>query len=293
MTRAKSHLALYKKKHSRFKPEKTRKNIVSSNEELQTLTRSDRALDQTILKKRTISFTPLKSPKRRRFSPYKHSLQKSSVKSTEKRNHVRYMLEASDMSNCLSVQHAYSKPHITSKKSISVGRTTKKKLNFDSAKNGVASRCDEAAGSNNEQCLELETTVERLRRLVKQGKYSTSSISFKLFEDTLKWYDCCNTSAMRYSEETKEFFWTGKHLLGGQFIRFMRGYTNEGHIKEQHRQAGYFNPGLSDINLPVPADSALREFQPRGILVSDSVKPGILHENIQAYGLQCQNVLLW
>ena len=36
-----------------------------------------------------------------------------------------------------------------------------------------------------------------------------------------------NTSAMRYSEETKEFFWTGKRLLGGQLIRNMPGFTNE------------------------------------------------------------------
>jgi len=71
-----------------------------------------------------------------------------------------------------------------------------------------------------------------------------------------------NTSAMRYSEETKEFFWTGKRLLGGQFIRYMQrriyylrlwymqGLTHEGRVKERHSDLGYYDPEESDIILP-------------------------------------------
>ncbi|KAH3855480.1 hypothetical protein DPMN_098047 [Dreissena polymorpha] len=127
-------------------------------------------------------------------------------------------------------------------------------------------------------------TIERLRRLVAEGKFSTSSLSYKLFDDTLKWYDCSNTSSMRYSEETKEFFWTGKRLLGGQFIRDMREFTHEGRVNEHHSDLGYYDPEESDINLPVPSDFQLREYQPKGILVKDSVDPGILTDNICAYG---------
>jgi hypothetical protein len=49
-------------------------------------------------------------------------------------------------------------------------------------------------------------TIHLLLKLVKEGKYSTSSISFRLFQDALKWYASDNTSSMRYSTSTKEFF---------------------------------------------------------------------------------------
>ena len=66
-----------------------------------------------------------------------------------------------------------------------------------------------------------------------------------------------NTSAIRYSEETKEFFWTGKRLLRGQFIRYMPGFTHEWRVKERHSDLGYYDPEESDINLPVPSDFQL------------------------------------
>ncbi len=91
---------------------------------------------------------------------------------------------------------------------------SKKKLKFE--KNTV--------GSVHVANAELNDTIHRLETLVEEDKYSTSSISFRLFQDALKWHDSENTSAMRYSEATKEFFWTGKRLLGGQFLRFMRGF---------------------------------------------------------------------
>jgi hypothetical protein len=90
---------------------------------------------------------------------------------------------------------------------------------------------------------------------------------------------------MRYSEETKEFFWTGQKLLGGQFIRFMRGFAHQGHVKEGRAPMGYYNSSSSGINLPVPSDRVLSDFKPKSITFgSDNLEPGILKENINIYG---------
>ena len=89
---------------------------------------------------------------------------------------------------------------------------------------------------------------------------------------------------MRYSEETKDFFWTGKRLLGVQFIRFMRGITHEGLVIENRSNLGYYNPDESEINLPVPSDFTLMNYQPKGILVAETAEPGIVNENISIFG---------
>ncbi|KAH3810222.1 hypothetical protein DPMN_138611 [Dreissena polymorpha] len=79
---------------------------------------------------------------------------------------------------------------------------------------------------------------------------------------------------MRYSEETKEFL-TGDRSLEGPFTRDMGGFNHEGRVKERNSDLGYYDPEESDINLPVPSDFQLHEYQPKGILVKVRVDPGI------------------
>ena len=59
----------------------------------------------------------------------------------------------------------------------------------------------ETDGSESLENKEIEETVDLLKGLVKRGTFSTNNIAFKLFQDTLKWHSCSNTSGMRYSEE--------------------------------------------------------------------------------------------
>ncbi|KAH3844938.1 hypothetical protein DPMN_087204 [Dreissena polymorpha] len=88
---------------------------------------------------------------------------------------------------------------------------------------------------------------------------------------------------MRYFDETKELFWTGKRSLGGQFIRFMRGFAHQGCVSEGKCQKGVFDPSESQINCVVPCDSVLAEFtQPYVVdVLQDQIHPGILKSNIE------------
>jgi hypothetical protein len=81
-----------------------------------------------------------------------------------------------------------------------------------------------------------------LKTLVENGSFSTNNIVFKLLQDSLRWHACSNVSAMRYSEEVKQFFWTGRRLLGGQFMRFMRGYGHQGMVVQGTVPRGIYSP---------------------------------------------------
>ncbi len=49
-------------------------------------------------------------------------------------------------------------------------------------------------------------------------------------------------------------------------------------------ERGNYQPGASGINLPVPSDSTLDDYNPTGIVLDEQHGPGILHKNIEMYG---------
>ena len=99
-----------------------------------------------------------------------------------------------------------------------------------------------------------------------------------IFKDTLKWHSSSNTSGMRYSKETKEFFWTGERLLGGHFLRFIRGFAYKGCLIQNQTERGMYVPHDRSINVPVPLRSSLFEFKPQQLIQERN--PGIMTENI-------------
>jgi hypothetical protein len=88
---------------------------------------------------------------------------------------------------------------------------------------------------------------------------------------------------MRYSNDTKDFLWTGGSLLGGQFLRFMRGFVHEGHFKSGCMSKGIYDPQASEINCPVPSERTLNEYQPIDLIVPCQFSTGIIKKNINLY----------
>jgi len=71
-------------------------------------------------------------------------------------------------------------------------------------------------------CEGLEV-VESFYKLVKEKKFPLTNISYLLWCDVVKWFSRKDTRSMRYSDECLQFFWDGKRLFGGTFLRFMSG----------------------------------------------------------------------
>jgi hypothetical protein len=67
-------------------------------------------------------------------------------------------------------------------------------------------------------------------KLVQDGEFPLINIAFELFLDIVELFDKDESRQMRYSPSTLQFFWRGRKLFGGRFIRFMSGPKNESDI---------------------------------------------------------------
>ena len=63
--------------------------------------------------------------------------------------------------------------------------------------------------------------------LVALGQFPLDNVAFLLFLDVVKWFNCTDTRTVRYCDTSLKFFWLGKRLFGGKFLRFMGGPKNE------------------------------------------------------------------
>ena len=68
----------------------------------------------------------------------------------------------------------------------------------------------------------------QFNRLLSDGKFPMTNITFLLFLDIVRWYSLDDvTTTMRFSEGVKEFWCTGLRLFHGRFLRFMGGPKNK------------------------------------------------------------------
>ena len=74
---------------------------------------------------------------------------------------------------------------------------------------------------------DITRQIVRFIELVKLKKFPLDIVALRLFLDTVNWFDQSDVRSMRYSTTTLIFFWLGKKLFGGRFIRFMSGLKNE------------------------------------------------------------------
>ena len=59
--------------------------------------------------------------------------------------------------------------------------------------------------------------------LVSNDRFPLTNVAFRLFLDVVKWYSCGDSRGMRYDDTTLRFFWLGKKVFCGKFLRFMAG----------------------------------------------------------------------
>jgi len=76
----------------------------------------------------------------------------------------------------------------------------------------------------------VDRDIQTFLKLVSEEKFPLDNVSFQLFLDVVSWYNASDTRQARYNETTMKFFWVGKRLFGGRFLRFMGGPKNESQL---------------------------------------------------------------
>ena len=128
-----------------------------------------------------------------------------------------------------------------------------------------------------------DETFVKFLNLVKNGEFPLQNISFLLWMEVVKWFNCDYTCRMQYSDATKTFRKLGYRVLGGRFIHFMGGYKSYESLDDR-LEKGFYSPQISDINFAVPDMKLLRNFMPYDIpcVVDNSREPGILSDMIES-----------
>ena len=72
-----------------------------------------------------------------------------------------------------------------------------------------------------------------------ENRFPFSNIAFQLWIEIVHWYrhDSCTT--MRYMDKTKMFWKLGWRIFGGNFIRFMGGFKNEGQVVQGETETNH------------------------------------------------------
>jgi hypothetical protein len=123
-------------------------------------------------------------------------------------------------------------------------------------------------------------------KLVYEDEFPLNNIAFTLFCDLVKWFTLQDTRQMRYSPETMQFFWVGRRLFGGRFVRFMSGMKNE---TQQLRGLNQFDPQDSKINFACPHERLLDSYDPFNGVLPTTCKPGFLHSMIELKATRDRN----
>ena len=102
-------------------------------------------------------------------------------------------------------------------------------------------------------------------------------MAFQLFLDVVKWYSCEDSRGMRYNDNTLRFFWLGKKLFGGKFLRFMAGPKNETDLL---LGKSTLSPATSKLNFACPSQSILYDYNPMG-MPNEIYEPGVIMPMIE------------
>lgn len=154
----------------------------------------------------------------------------------------------------------------------------------------VAETCQETSTINGEFEKLIPSVLNELNKAgkadillkffsqVSTGKFPLNNIAFQLWCDVVDWYGNADTRQMRYSPDTLQFFWVGKKLFGGRFIRFMSGMKNE---TQQLSGSSSLDPQLSKVNFACPSENVLADFNPFGDKLPVNFPPGFLEPMIK------------
>ena len=75
---------------------------------------------------------------------------------------------------------------------------------------------------------------------------------------------------MRYSDKSKTFWWTGRKLFHGQFVRFMEGIRSS----PTAQSLDFIEPQTTNINFAVPHTRSLLDYNPVGVDIPQKLEPG-------------------
>ena len=101
-------------------------------------------------------------------------------------------------------------------------------------------------------------------KLITTDNFPFGSIYFILFTVFVQWLSQKSTTTMRYSEQSKEFWWRDKMFFRMEikFLRLMKGFKQKGSIIHGVSQKGCFDPLDTVINFAVPHENVLSGFCP-------------------------------
>ena len=106
----------------------------------------------------------------------------------------------------------------------------------------------------------LGTQFHAFFSLIVENKFPLDNISMLLFLETVRFYDCDNTSQMQNLEETKCFWKSGYRLFYANFLYFMGGPKHVGELSHADSK-GFFKPENARINFAVPSVNTLDQFK--------------------------------
>jgi hypothetical protein len=90
-------------------------------------------------------------------------------------------------------------------------------------------------------------------KLVQDGKFLLNNIAFELFLEIVEWFDKDESRQMRNSPSTLQFFWLGRKLFGGRFIRLLFTKNHFDIDCLYHRQGNEQKTSSSTSNLKSPS----------------------------------------
>ena len=130
-----------------------------------------------------------------------------------------------------------------------------------------------------------ELAFVSLFTMILEDIFPFHSIAFLLFSEFVIWLSNSSTTCMRYSDTSKEFWWTGMKMFGGRFVRFMQGFKHKGSILAGESPRGMYDPFNTSVNFAVPSESILNSFCPIDSLkdLKGEIEPGIVNPLLEMY----------
>ena len=127
--------------------------------------------------------------------------------------------------------------------------------------------------------------VWQFLQLVIKDQFPFTCIIFTLFCEFVQWLSLTSTMGMRYFEDSKQIWWTGKMFFGSEFIRVMEGFKHKGSIVSGDTERGFYDPLKTNVNFAVPGESVLSNYCPFSGLeqYKNGVQPGIINPIIEVY----------
>ena len=125
---------------------------------------------------------------------------------------------------------------------------------------------------------QLDVPFIQFLTLVRNERFPLDNVALRLFLDVARWYASGDSRTMRYSDTTLRFFWLGRKLFGGRFIRFMSGPKNETDflMGKQH-----LSTEASKINFACPSEQVLMNINPLGLHNMNIDGPGVITPMIE------------